>query len=319
VADRPAYGEGLAGRFGVRAAPVLVARTLLKTQIGVTLIESSVPAPVMSDPLPAEDAFLIHYNVRACPDHELWIGDRSVGKCTFGAGETAIHDLKQPPRALVHTPMGSMMYYLSRKLLNEIADESNVPRIGDLHLKPGMSVADPMVRHLSKALYAAMQQPDQAAPLFVDHVTLALAAHVAETYGGMRKVLAEASGGLAPWQERRAKEMLSSQLDGDISLETLAAECGISRGHFAKMFRRSVGIPPYRWLLLQRVERAKELIRDSSLSLAEIAIACGFCDQSHMTRCFKEIVGVSPGACRRNQHQAPISEIQARAYEAGGV
>jgi AraC-like DNA-binding protein len=255
----------------------------------------------MSEPLPAEDAFLIHYNLRACPDHELWMGDHFIGKCTFGAGETAIHDLKQPPRALVHTPMGRLMYYLPRKLLNEIADETNVARIDDLHLKPGVSVADPTVRHLSKALQAAMQQPDEAAPLFVDHVTLALATHVAGTYGGMRKVLAEERWGLSLGEERRAKEMLSSQLDGNVSLQTLAAECGISRGHFGRMFRRSVGIPPYRWLLLQRVERAKELIRDSSLSLAEIAIACGFCDQSHMTRCFKEMVGVSPGAFRRKQ------------------
>jgi AraC-like DNA-binding protein len=193
------------------------------------------------------------------------------------------------------------MYYLSRKLLNEIADETNVPRIAHLHLEQGTSVADPTVRHLSKALYVAMQHPSQAAPLFVDHLTVALAAHVAETYGGMRRVFSEESGGLSPVDERRVKEMLSSQLDGNISLQTLAAECGISRGHFARMFRRSVGVPPYRWLLLQRVERAKELIRDSSLSLAEIAIACGFCDQSHMTRCFKEMVGVSPGAFRRKQ------------------
>jgi AraC-like DNA-binding protein len=265
----------------------------------------------MSEPLPAEDAFLIHYNLRACPDHELWIDNHSIGKCTFGAGETAIHDLKQPPRALVHTPMGSMMFYLSRKLLNEIADESNVARISGLYLKPGLSVVDPIVRHISRALYAAMQQPDLAAPLFVEHVTLALAAHVAETYGGMRKTRADAHGGLSPWQEQRAKEMLSSHLDGDISLQALAAECGISRGHFARMFRRSVGIPPYRWLLMQRVARAKEMIRDSTLSLADIAIASGFCDQSHMTRCFKENVGIPPGACRRNQHQPVIRGIQA--------
>jgi AraC-like DNA-binding protein len=253
----------------------------------------------MSEPLPAEDAFLVHLNLQACPDHELWLGDRAIGKCTFGEGETAIHDLKAPPRALIHTKMGSMMFYLSRKLLNELCDNANVPRISDLYLKPGSSVDDPTVRHLGNALRSAMQHPDEAPALFVDHVTYALAIHVSEKYGGMRNWASPTRGKLAPWQERRAKEILSVQLDGNVSLEVLAAECGLSVGHFVRLFRHTVGEPPHRWMLRQRVERAKSLLRDSQLSLSEVALACGFCDQSHLTRCFKDMIGASPGAWRR--------------------
>jgi AraC-like DNA-binding protein len=268
----------------------------------VTLIETQHAAPVMSEPLPAEDAFLVHLNLRACPEHELWVGDRALGKCTFGQGETAIHDLKRPPRALVNTPLGCMMFYLSRQVLNEVCDDAGAPRIGDLILKPGTSVDDPTIRHLSSSIYSAMQNPDQATPLFVDHVTVAIAIHVAEKYGEMRKTRPPGCRGLAPWQEKRAKEILRSRLDGHLSLQTLAAECGVSVGHFARLFRESVGEPPHRWMLRQRVERAKMLLHGTSFSLAEVALACGFCDQSHLTRCFRQLLGVSPGIWRRQHH-----------------
>ena len=68
---------------------------------------------------------------------------------------------------------------------------------------------------------------------------------------------------------------------------------------FARAFKQSVGTPPHRWLLLQRVLRAKSLLRDADRPLADIAIACGFADQSHFTRVFTHIVGTSPGAWRK--------------------
>jgi AraC-like DNA-binding protein len=295
-----AYGDQLGSRFGVRGVPALVSTTLKKTRVAVTLIQSDVAASVMSEPLPVEDAFLVHLNLRACPDHELWIDGRSVGKRTFDRGETAIHDLRRSPAALIHSPMGSLMFYLSRSLLNEICDDSEAPRIDGLHLAPGLAVHDPVVRSLGEALSHTMARAEQASPLFVDHVTMALAVHAASTYGGMRRIDRGRTGGLSFWQEKRAKELLSNAADGDLTLATLARECGLSVGHFAHMFRKTVGLPPYRWLLDQRIERAKSLLRTSRLSLADVAVSCGFFDQSHLTRCFKKLVGVTPGAWRRH-------------------
>jgi AraC family transcriptional regulator len=106
---------------------------------------------------------------------------------------------------------------------------------------------------------------------------------------------------LAPWQERRAKELLSACFDGDISLTELARECNLSRSHFARAFRQTTGQPPHRWLLDRRMERAKDLLLRSTLTLADIAIACGFADQSHFTRVFSALFATSPGVWRRAQ------------------
>jgi len=108
-------------------------------------------------------------------------------------------------------------------------------------------------------------------------------------------------GGLAPWQARRAQELMNANLDGKLPLRQLAEQCGLSTRHFARAFRQSTGVPPHRWLLGRRVERAKDLMRDPALSLAEVALACGFADQSHFTRMFTTVVGVSPGVWRRTR------------------
>ena len=98
---------------------------------------------------------------------------------------------------------------------------------------------------------------------------------------------------------RRAEAALRERIDGRIVIAELARECGLSASHFARAFRRSFGVAPHQWLLRQRIARARELLAGTPMPLAEIAIVCGFADQSHMTRVFSQHVGVGPAAWRR--------------------
>jgi transcriptional regulator GlxA family with amidase domain len=100
-------------------------------------------------------------------------------------------------------------------------------------------------------------------------------------------------------QERRVTSRLLDDLAGDTSLSELAALCGLSRSYFLRAFKQTVGMPPHRWLLMHRVKRAKELLRGTTMSIAEIAFTCGFADQSHLTRVFSKACHISPGAWRR--------------------
>ena len=108
-------------------------------------------------------------------------------------------------------------------------------------------------------------------------------------------------GGLAPWQFRRAEVLLLDEVRAERSLAEVAESCGLSAGHFARAFRATTGLPPHRWLVRRRVERAQELLEVSNLSLSEIALTCGFFDQSHLTRVFRSVAGASPGAWRRQR------------------
>jgi AraC-like DNA-binding protein len=115
----------------------------------------------------------------------------------------------------------------------------------------------------------------------------------------MERMERPVTGGLAPLQERRAKELLAANLSGELPLAVLARECGLSASQFSRAFRRSVGMPPHRWMVQQRIERAKALLREQRATLTEVALACGFSDQSHFTRAFTAWTGASPGRWRR--------------------
>jgi AraC-like DNA-binding protein len=107
------------------------------------------------------------------------------------------------------------------------------------------------------------------------------------------------SGGLARWQARRAEELMLKTLAEDVRLADVARACELSVGHFSRSFRKTFGAPPYRWLQTRRIERSKTLLAETGRPLAEIAVDCGFGEQSHFTRVFSGLVGVSPGAWRR--------------------
>jgi AraC family transcriptional regulator len=106
-------------------------------------------------------------------------------------------------------------------------------------------------------------------------------------------------GGLAPWQLRRVTDYLHEHLADAGDMAALAGIVGLSDGHFSRAFKVSTGVPPHRWLLNARVAKARDLLMQSKLSLAEISLAVGFADQAHFTRTFGSIVGTSPRAWQR--------------------
>src|SRR5258708_36459454 len=111
----------------------------------------------------------------------------------------------------------------------------------------------------------------------------------------MRPMSRPVRGGLAPWQERRAKEILRANLHG-VPLKEVAQECGLSVGHFSHAFRRTLGVAPHKWLIEQRVVLSKKKLRDYGLSLSDVSTERGFSDQSHLARGFRQTGRLSPGA-----------------------
>jgi AraC family transcriptional regulator len=99
---------------------------------------------------------------------------------------------------------------------------------------------------------------------------------------------------------RRVREYMEARLENNLSLDQLARETHYSRGHFLRMFRAATGMTPHLYLTKRRIERAKRMLRDEEeASLIDVAALCGFSSQSHMTRVFRERIGVTPSAFRR--------------------
>jgi AraC-like DNA-binding protein/DNA-binding MarR family transcriptional regulator len=110
-------------------------------------------------------------------------------------------------------------------------------------------------------------------------------------------------GSLSPSQLRRATRYLSRHSGVSLSVAEVAGNLGLSTAQFSRAFKAATGEPPHRWQLNLRIAKAQELLRYGAFPLAEIALATGFAEQSHFTRCFKKVVGVSPGAWRRAHRQ----------------
>jgi AraC-like DNA-binding protein len=109
------------------------------------------------------------------------------------------------------------------------------------------------------------------------------------------------AGGLAPWQLRRATELLRADLTEKQPLEQIAAACRLSLSQFRRAFKQSMGAPPHQWAMNARINIARDLLLCSTLPLVEIASTCGFSDQSHFGRIFEHFEGVSPGVWRRQR------------------
>src|SRR5262249_20610356 len=151
--------------------------------------------------------------IRDCPRHDMWIDGRPIATGHLKPWTTCIYDLRQSPMANCICQFQTLHFYMPRMALNAIGEIENAPKIDDLDHNPGIGVDDEVLRGLGASLLPAFERPHEANPLFVDHVTIAAAAHFVNFYGGNRHVIAP-SDRLAPWQESRIKDLLSGNLAG---------------------------------------------------------------------------------------------------------
>ena len=107
------------------------------------------------------------------------------------------------------------------------------------------------------------------------------------------------AGGLARWQARRALTYIESNLDAKFGVGQLADLASLSKAHFSRAFRHALGLPPMKYVVMRRVERAKVMMTSTAQPLSDIALACGFSDQAHFSKLFRHCVGIPPGHWRR--------------------
>ncbi|WP_295471390.1 AraC family transcriptional regulator [uncultured Pseudomonas sp.] len=122
--------------------------------------------------------------------------------------------------------------------------------------------------------------------------------HALLTQVGLRDGL-RLKGGLAPHLCKRLVDFIETHLDEGLSLGQLAELCALSEYHFARMFRSSFGMPPHRYVLQRRLQRARHLLRESAVPLGDVALACGFASASHFTNRFRQAMGATPGEYRQ--------------------
>jgi AraC family transcriptional regulator len=298
--DNRRFGDAIVRSHGLGDAPLLTTKTLLQSQIGMFRISCGSGNIGMTARIPAEDTFIAAVHLTDVEHHELWSRGKPVISQGYVANSMRIVNLEAEFSAKIVSPHEAAGFYIPRSTLIGFGEETGC-RVPHLESTPG--ILDPVIANLTHALLPAFRKPEEFPSIFVDHVALAILSRLTHEYGGVQSPRREAAcGGLSLLQQRRAKEYLAANVAGDVLLADVAKACGLSRGHFAASFARSTGLTPHKWLQRYRLQKAQTMLLECSIPIAEIAILCGFADQSHLTRVFTRHVGMSPAVWRR-EHQ----------------
>jgi AraC family transcriptional regulator len=156
--------------------------------------------------------------------------------------------------------------------------------------------------HLLERAIAALQTDREAAFRCLSDAASLLRTERAETPSTIKTTESKytfRAGGLARWQAQRALTYIESNLDSKFGVEQLAALAALSKAHFSRAFRHALGLPPMKYVVTRRVERAKLMMTSTRQPLSDIALACGFSDQAHFSKLFRHCVGIPPGHWRR--------------------
>lgn len=170
--------------------------------------------------------------------------------------------------------------------------------VQDVELRDEVKADDPAIHRTAMLIAQEAAQGGAGSTLLVESLACQLAVYILRRHAHV--VFREPAGhdGLTPRQDRIVRDYVAEHLHERIALDDLAASVALSRFHFARRFRQSMGTSPHEFVLGQRVERARTLLSRTDDRIHDIAFSCGFADQSHLTRVFKKRVGVTPGRFR---------------------
>lgn len=234
---------------------------------------------------------LIGSSSRNAPGMRSLDGQRSQER--RGAGDIAMIPAGMTHSCSWDTPAQFMVLALEPTLLQQVGQDWVNP--DQIELRPQfMSESDLFIQGILSTLKAEAEVEGMGSHLLVDSLKTALAVHLLRNYCVTRPKRSSDSTGLSQATLTLVKDYINHHLYQDLKLNEIAAIAQISPYHFLRLFKRSMGITPHQYILQCRLNQAKYLLQHSELSIIEIATRTGFCDQSHLTRYLKRMLGTTP-------------------------
>ena len=233
----------------------------------------------------------------------IWqaIGDRSY------SGIYAKGDLSITPADILNSyqAYGDDHYILIRiptQLVRNVATETVNANPDNLELITEFRVRNAKIEQLALMLRAEMYQGNNGVgQLYIESLTNALIVNLLRDYSGNKPKIATYEGGLSDRQFLRVTDYVNDCLTQQIKIKDLAELLGISQFHFSRLFKQTTGISPHQYVVQQRIELAKQLLSQENVSIADVALNCGFNSHSHLGKYFRQITGMTPKAYRQDR------------------
>ncbi|ELR98446.1 AraC family transcriptional regulator [Gloeocapsa sp. PCC 73106] len=223
-------------------------------------------------------------------DGKCYEPDQQMGSLGIFPANTIIRSVSKDWVSFVSLLPDSMFF-------KTIAQEWIDPARGELIPQP-FTQSDPFILGTGLALKSELESDALGGNLYYESMSVALAAHLLRQYSTSVPTIKVYQKGLAKNKLKQALEYLQEHLAEGVTLEAIAQELDISQYYFCHLFKRSMGIPPHKYLNQQRIERAKQLLAKEKLSIAEIGERVGFSNQSHFIKLFRRFIGMTPGNYR---------------------
>jgi AraC family transcriptional regulator len=226
-----------------------------------------------------------------------------TGSIKMGVRRTDLTEFRYVPGELIlpHRHEGKWVGLMNASYLQlSISDAALMAASdGKVELRMYRKFADPRLRALVAAVHAETLAGFPRGRLFLDSVEQEIATALVTAHAVTRRPVQTHRSGLGSARLRKIKELIHAKMEGDLSLDEMAQSVGLSTAHFARMFRKSTGETPHQFILRERVERAKAMLRAPHTRVLDAAIACGFKTQQHFAQVFRDACGVSPTEYRQ--------------------
>ena len=216
----------------------------------------------------------------------------------YGKGDISITPAEMPFFARWEGEDHYMQIRLASRFIQQVAREALEMNPDRLELLPEFRTRDPQIEAIGMMLLAELQQGKCGNRLYIDSLTNVLAVHLIRQYTATQPQHPIYEGGLPQRQLSQALDYIHEYLEQDIKLADLAALLNMSQFHFSHLFKQAIGTSPYQYLLQQRIERAKQLLKEGDQPIMEVAFQCGFNNHSHLSQQFRRFTGMTPKAYR---------------------
>lgn len=188
-------------------------------------------------------------------------------------------------------------FYLEPTFVSHVAHEAIDPDRVEILFEP--KISDLLIYQICLALKADLDVDGSGTGFYADSMATTLSAHLLRHYSTRKHKLREYEDGLPKHKLQQAFDYINEHLGEDLSLIAIATELYMSQYYFCRLFKQSTGMTPHRYLIQQRVERAKQLLRQKEGAIAHVAMECGFANPSHFAKHFRQYTGVTPKEFRR--------------------